>query len=333
MASSGGLANWRLHSGKGLTDRTPSGECSFRNPTANSGRWASQPARSQSPVVWIAEVKETETLKPIDKVSPGEATSHRAVTKVNALWPRKIVASFQPSRGSASRTTPPNGRSARWRSAGPTGSSRARTPACSGPPPSRPRYAESPTMPNHVWPIGWPCSHNFRSKAQTLASPQQRRLRIAARMGETTNSYARLRTISAPKIRPLDLRHAGELGARAGELDAAVLQHIGVVGEPQRGGGHLLDQDDRRSLLAQRADRARDLLHQQRREPHRRLVHEDDARLRHQASGDRQHLLLAARKRARKLAAPFTQDRETRHLALHQLGDAHAVARQPGVAA
>src|SRR6266851_8301722 len=45
--------------------------------------------RSQSPVVWIAEVMETETLKPIDEVSPGEATSHRAVTKVNALWPRK----------------------------------------------------------------------------------------------------------------------------------------------------------------------------------------------------------------------------------------------------
>src|ERR1700758_3315898 len=47
--------------------------------------------RSQSPVVWIAEVKETETLKPIDRVSLGEATSHRAVTKVNALWPRKCV--------------------------------------------------------------------------------------------------------------------------------------------------------------------------------------------------------------------------------------------------
>jgi hypothetical protein len=45
--------------------------------------------KSQSPVVWIAEVMETETLKPIDKVSLGEATSHRAVTKVNALWPRK----------------------------------------------------------------------------------------------------------------------------------------------------------------------------------------------------------------------------------------------------
>ena len=45
--------------------------------------------RSQSPVVWIAEVMETETLKPIDKVSPGEATSHRAVIAGNALWPRK----------------------------------------------------------------------------------------------------------------------------------------------------------------------------------------------------------------------------------------------------
>jgi hypothetical protein len=30
-------------------------------------------------------VMETETLKPIDKVSPGEATSHRAVITVNAL--------------------------------------------------------------------------------------------------------------------------------------------------------------------------------------------------------------------------------------------------------
>jgi hypothetical protein len=166
------------------------------------------------------------------------------------------------------------------------------------------------------------------SCTSTAATTKDRRAH-----GRTTNNYARLRTISAPEIRPLDLRHAGELGAGTGELDAAVLQHIGVVREPQRGRGHLLDQDDRRSLLAQRADRARDLLHQQRREPHRRLVHEDDARLRHQASGDRQHLLLAARKRARKLAAPFTQDRETRHLALHQLGDAHAVARQPGVAA
>src|SRR5215469_3048721 len=45
--------------------------------------------RSQSPVVWIAEEMETEPLKPIDKISGGEITSHRAVSNENALWPRK----------------------------------------------------------------------------------------------------------------------------------------------------------------------------------------------------------------------------------------------------
>ena len=45
--------------------------------------------KSQSPVVWIAEEMETEPSKPIDKISRGEITSHRAVSKENALWPRK----------------------------------------------------------------------------------------------------------------------------------------------------------------------------------------------------------------------------------------------------
>lgn len=40
--------------------------------------------RVRSPVVGIAEWRETKTLKPIDKVSLGEITSHRAVMKVNA---------------------------------------------------------------------------------------------------------------------------------------------------------------------------------------------------------------------------------------------------------
>src|SRR4029077_1254748 len=45
--------------------------------------------KSQSPVVWIAEEMETEPSKPIDKISRGEITSHRAVSKENALCPRK----------------------------------------------------------------------------------------------------------------------------------------------------------------------------------------------------------------------------------------------------
>src|SRR5262252_6672265 len=43
MGYSGGSANWRLRSGRRLTDRTPSEECTYRRPMANSGRWASRP--------------------------------------------------------------------------------------------------------------------------------------------------------------------------------------------------------------------------------------------------------------------------------------------------
>ena len=53
--------------------------------------------KSQSPVAWIAEVMETETLKPIDKASLGEVTSHRAVTKVNAYVASKVSSPRGPS--------------------------------------------------------------------------------------------------------------------------------------------------------------------------------------------------------------------------------------------
>jgi hypothetical protein len=41
MGYNGGLANWRLRSGRKLIDRILSEECLYRRPTANSGRWAS----------------------------------------------------------------------------------------------------------------------------------------------------------------------------------------------------------------------------------------------------------------------------------------------------
>jgi hypothetical protein len=38
--SSDGWLNWRLRSGRRLTGQSQSDECSYRRPTANSGRWA-----------------------------------------------------------------------------------------------------------------------------------------------------------------------------------------------------------------------------------------------------------------------------------------------------
>jgi len=43
MGSSDGWANRRLRSGRRLTDRTLSDAYPYQRPTANSGRWASQP--------------------------------------------------------------------------------------------------------------------------------------------------------------------------------------------------------------------------------------------------------------------------------------------------
>jgi hypothetical protein len=58
-------------------------------------------ARVRRPVVWIAGWRETKTLKPIDDVSLGETTSHRAVTTVNA--------------NVASKVRSPEGRARNWR--------------------------------------------------------------------------------------------------------------------------------------------------------------------------------------------------------------------------
>ena len=48
MGCNGGLANWRLRSGRRLTDRNPSEECIYRKPMANSGRSGSQPCVIES---------------------------------------------------------------------------------------------------------------------------------------------------------------------------------------------------------------------------------------------------------------------------------------------
>jgi hypothetical protein len=51
-------------------------------------------------------------------------------------------------------------------------------------------------------------------------------------------------------------------------------------------------------------------LHQDRRQPDRRLVDQQDLRRQHQRAAERQHLLLAARHRAGELAAPLGEPRE-----------------------
>ena len=76
--------------------------------------------------------------------------------------------------------------------------------------------------------------------------------------------------------------------------------------------GVLLDQQDGQAFLLQRADRFPQPLDDDRREPFRRLVHDQAIRIGHQRAADRQHLLLAARQRLGALVAALVQAREQR---------------------
>src|SRR5438046_2822317 len=62
-----------------------------------------------------------------------------------------------------------------------------------------------------------------------------------------------------------------------------------------------------------------------RREAEARFVEHEDPRLGHEAACDREHLLLAARERARELRAPLAETREEREDLVHGL--AHRGAR------
>src|SRR5215467_13484935 len=85
-----GNRRWRRASNKGVRSCPRAGcgksACPVVCPVKASMFSRREPAGAtvRRPVVWIAGWRATKTLKPIDKISLGEITSHRAVTKVNA---------------------------------------------------------------------------------------------------------------------------------------------------------------------------------------------------------------------------------------------------------
>src|SRR5262249_9175978 len=102
------------------------------------------------------------------------------------------------------------------------------------------------------------------------------------------------RWTSAPFMTRLLLAEVGlahEIGAqqRGGRVlqhDAPGLDHVASVGDLQRHPRVLLDEQDRRALAVDVLHDAEDRLHQDRREPHRRLVEQQQARPRHQRPAD-----------------------------------------------
>ena len=91
----------------------------------------------------------------------------------------------------------------------------------------------------------------------------------------------------------------------------ADLEHVGAGGGRERRACVLLDDQDRGPLaLVQLADDPEDLGDDERRETERRLVEEQEPRPLHHRAREREHLLLAARERARLLGPALLQPRE-----------------------
>src|SRR5579883_1278144 len=93
--------------------------------------------------------------------------------------------------------------------------------------------------------------------------------------------------------------------------DAGVVEDVDAVGMREREGDVLLAQEHGdRGGRAQAFERLRELLQHDGSQAQRRLVEDQKLRPHHQGARDRQHLLLAARQRARRLALPLLENRE-----------------------
>src|SRR2546426_4975287 len=126
------------------------------------------------------------------------------------------------------------------------------------------------------------------------------------RSGVSTNSGA----ASDPQVARLDLFVAQEL-VRAGLVDDLALAHeVDVVGDAEGEGEVLLDDQDGRAPGLEPAQNAPELSHQERREPLRGLVHQENVGVAHQRPPAGEHLLLAAGELVAAVPEALAQPRE-----------------------
>src|SRR5438093_4178380 len=137
-----------------------------------------------------------------------------------------------------------------------------------------------------------------RSRSSSTRSPQPR----------SPASHSAL--MSHPQVARLDLFVAQEL-VRAGLVDDLALAHeIDVVGDAEGEGEVLLHEQDGGPPGLEPAQDASELSHQERREPLRGLVHQENVGVAHQRPPAGEHLLLAAGELVAAVPEALAQPRE-----------------------
>src|SRR5256712_1085255 len=105
-------------------------------------------------------------------------------------------------------------------------------------------------------------------------------------------------SLSHAQVAMLDVLQDSELGRGAAPDDLALLEDVVRVGDACQRGDVFVDQENRLPARLEVPDAAPDLSPDERREPLRRLVEDEQARVRHEGAPDREHLLLPAGERA-----------------------------------
>src|SRR5215470_1433752 len=112
---------------------------------------------------------------------------------------------------------------------------------------------------------------------------------------------------SPPEVHALDVFAGHQRGRRSLGREPTDLEQVRVVSDLERLARVLLDHEDGQAPRVDLPDLLEETLHDFRREAERRLVHDQEPRLRDQRARDREHLLLTARERAGELAAALAQ--------------------------
>src|SRR5262245_14929645 len=173
------------------------------------------------------------------------------------------------------------------------------------------------------------CAWGLRTKAawsmpgsfmSSTKRPSPRSRRGSSRRGtDAPKSLAPMLTL-ASQVGALDVLVVEQRARGTVQGDAARLHDVGAGGHAKRHVGVLLDHEHGGAVLLNLADDAERRLHHRGRQPQRGLVKQDEARPGHEGAPDGQHLLLAARERARGLAATLRQDGKVRQHALEIRG-------------
>src|SRR3954469_3542211 len=146
-----------------------------------------------------------------------------------------------------------------------------------------------------------------RRVAMTVAtatfSPRARQRSISGRSSFTPQTLA-------PEVRLPQPLVLAEVVGRALQHEPPRREDVAAVGDREGDVRILLDDEHRDPGFVHLLDDLERALDEDRREPHRRLVHQQKLRLRHERTAHGDHLLLAAGERSCELRAAFVEERE-----------------------